>query len=104
MKSRKQKRDRIWFGTMKCPASASASTETERNRSSLSIAVTTDNASLGSGQPRDGRMREPADGRGSYARPPTEAAIQSTTIGNAKRLRIASAKKLNLWKASSDSS
>jgi hypothetical protein len=55
-KLRKLERDRIWFGTMKCPASASASTETARNRSSSSIAVTTDNASSGSGQAQDGHL------------------------------------------------
>src|SRR5215467_11701653 len=65
-KSRKLERDRIWFGTMKCPASVSVSTEAARNHSSSSIAVTTDNALSGSEQLRDGHLREPADGRRSY--------------------------------------
>src|SRR6516165_3339618 len=93
-KSRKLERDRIWFGTMKCPASVSVSTEAARNHSSSSIAATTDNVSSGSEQLRDGHLREPADGRRSYVRPSTGITIQSFTITNAKRL--------SQWKASSN--
>src|SRR6516164_358852 len=93
-KSWKLERDRIWFGTRKCPASVSVSTEAARNHSSSSIAVTTDNASSGSEQLRDGHLREPADGRRSYVRPSTGTTIQSFTITNAKRL--------SQWKASSN--
>jgi hypothetical protein len=41
-----------------------------------------------------GRLREPAGGPRSYARPLTRATIQNSTMANAKRL--------SLWKASSN--